>query len=144
MANEDTIGLLKECDAGVKIGIESVEMVLDKVNDNQLFSILEKYLDDNKKLENKINFELNKFKDKEKDPNPIAKAMSWIKINFKLVKGEHDKVIADLITDGCNMGIKSISRYLNQYSSAMEDIKGLCYDLVEIQEKFAKDLRKFL
>lgn len=144
MANEDTIGLLKECDAGVKIGIESVEMVLDKVNDNQLFSILEKYLDDNKKLENKINFELNKFKDKEKDPNPIAKAMSWIKINFKLVKGEHDKVIADLMTDGCNMGIKSISRYLNQYSSAMEDIKGLCYDLVEIQEKFAKDLRKFL
>lgn len=144
MANEDTIGLLKECDAGVKIGIESVEMVLDKVNDNQLFSILEKYLDDNKKLENKINFELNKFKDKEKDPNPIAKAMSWIKINFKLVKGEHDKVIADLMTDGCNMGIKSISRYLNQYSSAMVDIKGLCYDLVEIQEKFAKDLRKFL
>lgn len=144
MDNEDTIGLLKECDAGVKIGIESVEMVLDKVNDNQLFSILEKYLDDNKKLENKINFELNKFKDKEKDPNPIAKAMSWIKINFKLVKGEHDKVIADLMTDGCNMGIKSISRYLNQYSSAMEDIKGLCYDLVEIQEKFAKDLRKFL
>ena len=80
MVNEDTIGLLKECDAGVKIGIESVEMVLDKVNDNQLFSILEKYLDDNKKLENKINFELNKFKDNEKDPNPIAKAMSWIKI----------------------------------------------------------------
>lgn len=144
MVNEDTIGLLKECDAGVKIGIESVEMVLDKVNDNQLFSILEKYLDDNKKLENKINFELNKFKDNEKDPNPIAKAMSWIKINFKLVKGEHDKVIADLMTDGCNMGIKSISRYLNQYSSAMEDIKGLCYDLVENQEKFAKDLRKFL
>lgn len=144
MVNEDTIGLLKECDAGVKIGIESVEMVLDKVNDNQLFSILEKYLDDNKKLENKINFELNKFKDNEKDPNPIAKAMSWIKINFKLVKGEHDKVIADLMTDGCNMGIKSIFRYLNQYSSAMEDIKGLCYDLVENQEKFAKDLRKFL
>lgn len=144
MANEDTIGLLKECDAGVKIGIKSVEMVLDKVNDNQLFSILEKYLDDNKKLENKINLELNKFKDKEKDPSPIAKAMSWIKINFKLVKGEHDKVIADLMTDGCNMGIKSISRYLNEYSSAMEDIKGLCYDLVEIQEKFAKDLRKFL
>ena len=144
MANEDTIGLLKECDAGVKMGIESVEMLLDKVNDEQLFSILEKYLDDNKKLENKINFELNKFKDNEKDPSSIAKAMSWLKINFKLVKGEHDKVIADLMTDGCNMGIKSISRYLNQYSSAMVDIKGLCYDLVEIQEKFAKDLRKFL
>ena len=144
MSNEDTIGLLKECDAGVKMGIESVEMVLDKVNAEQLFSILEKYLDDNKKLENKINFELNKFKDNEKDPSSIAKAMSWLKINFKLVKGEHDKVIADFMTDGCNMGIKSISKYLNQYSSAMKDIKGLCYDLVEIQEKFAKDLRKFL
>ena len=63
---------------------------------------------------------------------------------MKLIKGEHDKTIADLMTEGCNMGIESICRYLNEYDSAMESIKGLCYDLVEIGENFSKDLLSFL
>ena len=144
MINEDTIKLLKECDAGAKMGIDGIEGVIKKVEDKKLFSILEKYLKDHEKLEEKIQEELKKFKDEEKDPNPLAKAMSWMKINMKLIKGEHDKVISDLMTEGCNMGIKSICRYLNQYESAMESVKGLCYDLVEVEENFAKDLRKFL
>ena len=57
--------------------------------------------------------------------------MSWVKINVKLIKGEHDHVVADLMTEGSNMGIKSVCRYMNQYSTAMEGIKDLCYDLIE-------------
>lgn len=144
MPNEDTIKLLKECDAGAKMGIDGIEEVLDKVENEKLKSILEKYLQDHKKLEDKIKDELDKFHDEEKEPNPIAKAMSWIKINFKLIKGEHDKVIADLMIEGCNMGIKSICRYMNQYPNALENIKKLCYDLVELEENFAKDMREYL
>lgn len=144
MSNDDTIKLLKECDSGAKMGIEGINGVMDKADNKQLLSILDKYLKDHEKLEEKIQDELHKFDCDEKEPAVIAKAMSWLKINVKLIKGEHDKVIADLMTEGCNMGIKSICRYLNQYSSAMESIKSLCYDLVEIEENFAKDLRKFL
>lgn len=144
MPNEDTIKLLKECDAGAKMGIEGIKEVLDKVENENLKSILEKYLQDHKKLEDKIKGELDKFHDEEKEPNPIAKAMSWMKVNFKLIKGEHDKVIADLMTEGCNMGIKSICRYMNQYPNALENIKKLCYDLVELEENFAKDMREYL
>lgn len=144
MPNEDTIKLLKECDAGAKMGIDGIEEVLDKVENEKLKSILEKYLDDHKKLEDKIKGELDKFHDEEKEPNPIAKVMSWMKTNVKLIKGEHDKVIADLMTEGCNMGIKSICRYMNQYPTALENIKKLCYDLVELEENFARDLREYL
>ena len=76
MPNEDTIKLLKECDAGAKMGIEGIKEVLDKVENENLKSILEKYLQDHKKLEDKIKGELDKFHDEEKEPNPIAKAMS--------------------------------------------------------------------
>lgn len=144
MANEDTINLLKECNAGAKMVINGINDVIKKVDNKKLLSILEKYLKDHEKLEEKIEDELKKFNAEEKEPNPLAKAMSWAKINMKLIKGEHDKIIADLMTEGCNMGIKSICRYLNEYDSAMESIKGLCYDLVEIEENFSKDLRKFL
>ena len=101
-------------------------------------------MQDHRKLEEKIQDQLNRFHDEEKEPNPIARAMSWIKINVKLIKGQHDHVVADLMTEGCNMGIKSICRYLNQYPTALESIKSLCYDLVELEENFAKDLRKYL
>lgn len=144
MPNEDTIKLLKECDAGAKMGIDGIEEVLDKVENEKLKSILEKYLQDHKKLEDKIKGELDKFHDEEKEPNPIAKVMSWMKTNVKLIKGEHDKVIADLMIEGCNMGIKSICRYMNQYPNALENIKKLCYDLVELEENFAKDMREYL
>ena len=144
MANEYTINLLKECSSGVKMGIDGINSVIEKVDDKKLLFILEKYLKDHEKLEEKIEKELKKFNDDEKEPNPLAKAMSWAKVNMKLIKGEHDKTIADLMTEGCNMGIKSICRYMNEYDSAMESIKGLCYDLVEIEENFSKDLRSFL
>lgn len=144
MPNDDTIKLLKECDAGAKMGIEGIKNVIDKADNKSLIALLEKYLKDHEKLEEKIHEELNRFHDEEKNPSPIAKAMSWVKINMKLVKGENDPTIADLMTEGCNMGIKSICKYLNQYPTAMEGIKGLCYDLVEIEEDFAKDMRKFL
>ena len=144
LPNDDTIKLLKECDAGTKMGINGILEVVDKVENKELLSILSKYLQDHRKLEEKIQDQLNRFHDEEKEPNPIARAMSWIKINVKLIKGQHDHVVADLMTEGCNMGIKSICRYLNQYPTALESIKSLCYDLVELEENFAKDLRQYL
>ena len=50
----------------------------------------------------------DEYHDDGKDPNPMAKGMSWIKTNVKLVIDESDNTIADLITDGCNMGVKSL------------------------------------
>lgn len=109
MPTEDTINLLKECDAGCKMGIDAIKQVIDKVENKKLYDIIVKYLNDHQKLQNKITDKLNEFDCSEEQPSAMAKAMSHMKINFKLVKGEHDKEIADLITDGCNMGIKSIN-----------------------------------
>lgn len=144
MPSEDTIKLLKKCDAGCKMGVDSIKQVIDKTDNKKLHSILEKYLNDHEKLQNKITDKLNEFKDSEEEPSMIAKTMSHLKINFKLIKGEHDKEIAGLMTDGCNMGIKSIHEYINQYPNALESIKNLCNDLSELEENFARDLRSYL
>ena len=108
-------------------------------------NILNKYLEDNKNLGDKTHEYLNQFHDSGKEPNPIAKTMSWFKTNIKLLQGSDvDEQIADLMTDGCNMGIKSIYRYLNKYPNANNDVKGLAKDIIKSQEKFLDDLRIFL
>lgn len=70
--------------------------------------------------------------------------MSWIKTNVKLVMDESDETIADLITDGCNMGVKSLNKYLNQYKAADEKTKDIAKRLINIEESLAIDIRKYL
>ena len=36
--------------------------------------------------------------------------MSWMKTNMKLAMDTSDAAIADLMTDGCNMGVKSLHK----------------------------------
>ena len=144
MINDDTIKLLNECNAGIKMGVEGIKEVIDNAENEQLVDVLNKYLKDHEKLGDKTHEYLNKFHDSDKKPNPIASAMSWIKVNVKMLQGNKDEQIADIMTDGCDLGIKSIARYLNKYPAASQEIKNLVHDIIELEENFALDLRKFL
>ena len=74
----------------------------------------------------------------------MAKSMSWIKTNVMLLVDEQDHTIADLITDGCNMGVKSLNRYLNEYGAAEEKVKDIAKKLIALEDKLAKDIRDYL
>lgn len=144
MIEQDTIKLLRECDAGVKMGVKSIEDVLPKVKN----ATFEKYLTDSKKehekLDREIESALERFHDEGKKPNPIAEGMSYMKTNIKMAMDESDGTIADLMTDGCNMGVKSLSRYLNEYAAADESAKDICKRLIKIEERLAVDIRQYL
>lgn len=144
MIESDTIKLLRECDAGIKMGVSSIGDVMNYASNERL----RKYLSDCKAEHEKLNGEikdlLHKYHDDGKEPNPMAKGMSQIKTSAKLVMNESDETIADLITDGCNMGVKSLNRYLNQYKAADEKTKDIAKRLINLEEKLTTDIRGFL
>ena len=144
MIEQDTIRLLRECDAGVKMGISSIDDVLDDVKSVKLKEYLVNCKDEHVELEREIQKLLKQYQDEGKDPNPIAKSMSWIKTNMKLAMKESDETIADLMTDGCNMGVKSLNKYLNEYCAADEVTKDITKRLINLEEKLAVDIRKYL
>lgn len=144
MIEEDTIKLLRECDAGIKMGISSINDVLDYVSDNTFKQYLIDCREENEEMQKEIQLLLTDYHDEGKDPNPMAKSMSWMKTNVKLVINESDKTIADLITDGCNMGVKSLNRYLNQYRAADEKSKDIAKRLVRLEEDLVKNISQFL
>lgn len=144
MIEQDTIRLLRECDAGVKMGISSIDDVLDDVKSVKLKEYLVNCKNEHVELDREINKLLDKYQDEGKDPNPIAKGMSWIKTNMKLAMKESDETIADLMTDGCNMGVKSLNKYLNEYCAADEVTKDIAKRLINLEEKLAVDIRKYL
>jgi len=144
MGNKDTIYLLKECDAGTKMAIASINDIIEKIEDEKLRRLLIESREEHSKLENDIFTLLSKHGSEDKDPNIAAKGMSWLKTNIKMGMEESDATAAGLITDGCNMGIKSLHKYLNQYENADQVSKGVCKQLVSIEEKLCKNLREYL
>lgn len=144
MENKDTIQLLKECDAGSKMAVSAIDDVLGKVKDSELLDLLIESKKHHEKLGNDLHSILNKEKTDDKEPNCMAKGMSKLKINLKMCVDNTDEMIADLITDGCNMGIKYLYKYRNQYPTASESAKNICKRLIDIEEELRKKIRKFL
>ena len=144
MENKDTIHLLKECDAGSKMAVTSIDEIMESVQDEKLKELLKKSKDHHEKLGNEIHSMLIQYHSEEKDPNPMAKSMSWLKTNMKMSMDKSDATVADLLTDGCNMGIKSLYKYMNQYPNAESKVKNLCNNLIDIERELRKDLRGYL
>ena len=135
MIEQDTIKLLRECDAGVKMGISSINDVLDRVKSRAYYADLNSCKAEHEQLQGEIQGLLSKYRDEGKNPNPIAKGMSWVKTNVKLGMEESDSTIAGLMTDGCNMGVKSLNRYLNQYEAADEVSKDITKRLIHLEQR---------
>ena len=144
MIEHDTIRLLRECDAGIKMGISSIEEVLEYTGDKKLRERLQMSVSEHEEIKKDLQELLDIYHDEGKEPNVMAKGMSWIKTNVKLAINESDNVIADLITDGCDMGVKSLSKYLNQYEGADEKSKDLAKKLIKTEEKLGNDMREYL
>ncbi|MDE6776259.1 MAG: hypothetical protein K2J37_08240 [Ruminococcus sp.] len=144
MVEQDTIKLLRECDSGIKMGISAIDEVMEYAHSPELREYLQDSSRENEELKNDLQEVLADYHDNGKEPNPIASGMSWIKTNFKLKMDESDSTIAELMTDGCNMGIKSLSRYLNQYQAADRRSKDITKRLIKAEEKLSQNMRQFL
>lgn len=141
---EDTVNLLKQCDAGIKMGIEAIDEVIEHVQDSEFKSKLQNYKHDYNFLQDEIAQMLSSLHKSGKDPNPIAKGMSKMKTGLKLTFNETDATIADLMTEGCNMGVKSLNKYLNDYDAARDEAKELAKKLIRLMDRQEFDVRKYL
>ncbi len=144
MIEQDTVRLLRECDAGIKMGVSSIDEVRDYVRSPHFKEALTQCKSAHEKLKEELQALLDRYHDEGKDPNPMAKSMSWVKTNVKLGLDNSDATIADLMTDGCNMGVKSLSRYLNEYKAADEQSKDIAKRLITLEDDLARCARAYL
>ncbi|MCM1026479.1 MAG: hypothetical protein NC432_08570 [Roseburia sp.] len=141
---DDTIRLLRECNAGIKMGVSTLDDVMEHVQSESLRNLLAASKETHTKLGNRTHEYLKEYHDEGKEPAAMAKMMSKLKTNMKLDDEGPDSTAADLVTDGCNMGVKSLYRYLNQYPAAEEKVRKLAKDVAGAEETLVKDLREFL
>lgn len=144
MIESDTIKLLRECDAGIKMGVKSIDDVLPYVKSSKMKEALEECKRRHEHLGREVEAALDRFHDEGKNPNLMAEVMSWMKTSVKMTMDNSDETIADLMTDGCNMGVKSLNRYINEYEAADEDSKDIARRLVTLEDNLAKEIKHYL
>lgn len=144
MSKEDTEGILRECDAGVKTAINSIDEVIDKTDNKELIDALRKSRTEHVELGNDIASLLNENGFEGKDQPVISKLMSKGKIASELLMEPTDATIAELMIDGCNMGIKKLSEYVNRFPTSVSPAVRTAERLIKTEQELMDEMRVFL
>lgn len=141
---ESTKKLLEECSLGCKMAASSMEQVSKYITGDRLGDVIADYKEKHEQLGKKADHILQHVGEEPKEPGMAVSAYSWLTTEMKMKLNDDDAEISKIMMNGCNMGIQSISGFLNQYEDASQESKELARELVQTEESFMKDLKQFL
>lgn len=141
---KQTVTLLEECNSGCKMAVGSMERLKDFIMNAKMGKLLEDSKDQHKKLGEEIAELLVKSGGELKGPDKVATAFSWVTTEMKLLIKDDNSQIAKILTDGCNMGIQSISECINKCPEASHESIALAKKLVKCEESLREELKTFL
>lgn len=136
--------ILNELNKGIKMGMDSISNVSEKVQDDRFKQDLKYQYDEYNKILNEVNDELTKFDDFPKEINPMQKAMSWMGVEMNTMMDKSNSKIAELMIQGTNMGIIEGVKLLNQNPDADEEVKNVLNKFIKFQENTIEQLEKYL
>ena len=140
----ETEKLLEEVNAGIKMAVDAIQEVLPSVKDETLRAEMIRSLEEHQRLGDETHAELLNYGSEGKKPNPIARGMSWIKTEMKLTMDDSDDNAAGLIAEGCDMGIRSLSKYVNDHPGASDRAVELAGRLTRLEERLCDQMRRFM
>lgn len=141
---QDTISLLGDCTAGIEMAVSTIDGLLPDIKDRRLRQKLQDSMEDHNHLRKQACDLLARYGGHEKAPGAMAKSMAWLKTNTRMAIKSDDTTAAYLVADGCDMGVKSLSRSRNRYSMANEDAINLAQELIRCEENLSAGLRPYL
>lgn len=141
---ENTIELLKECSSGCQMALKSVKHVRQYTKDAKLNELLEAYGEKHTTLEREIAGLLGEYHKEEEEPKMIASMGAWMNVEMKMTMHPNDSQVAKLMMDGCNMGIQSVSEYLNKYQNASQKSQDIAKKIIKIEEDFMQEMKGFV
>jgi len=140
----EDIEILKEINKNSKMGMDSLSIVLKKVEDSNFEKLLNAQHDEYQNIFDRTQELLIKNNSEVQDTPPVQKAMSWMGIQFNTITDTSNSKLSELLIQGNDMGVVKGTKLLNNYSFMNDEIKNIVSDFVRLQEKNIDDLKKFL
>ena len=136
--------ILNEVNKGIKMGMDSISSIAEKVTDDQLKDDLQYEYNQYNSILNDVNAELGKYEEFPKELNPAQKMMGWFDIQMSTLTDNSDSKIAEMLIKGTNMGIIEGVKLLNNNPETTENIKNILTNFIHFQENNVERLKKYL
>lgn len=136
--------ILNEINKGIKMGMDSISTVSEKVQDDDLKKNLKFQYDKYNDILNTVNDELSKYDDFPKEINSAQKMMGWMSIKLNTIDDNSNSNISEMMLKGNNMGIIEGVKLLNHNPNTDKNVKNILNEFVKFQEENVNQLRKYL
>lgn len=144
MTDKNNDNLLKEIDTGLQMALYSFDHLLEHVQNPAMKKIITESRNEHLDIKNETEELIKQYNVTRETPGAIAKAMAWMETSYKTSIEESDRVVADILTKGCNMGIKNLFKYLHEFAGADATVSDIAKRLIELEEKLVKSLQLYL
>ena len=136
--------ILNEINKGIKMGMDSISSIAEKVTDDQLKDDLQSEYNQYNEILNDVNAELGKYEEFPKELNPAQKMMGWFDIQMSTLTDDSDSKIAEMLIKGTNMGIIEGVKLLNNNPETTNEIKNILTNFIQFQENNVERLKTYL
>lgn len=127
-----------------QMGVQTIEQLLDIVEDSQFHKQLSTQLTEYTDICREAKELLNQHHCDEKEISGFDKFTAYMMINFKTLTDKSPSHIAEMLIQGSNMGITDATRNIRKYEDADSDILNLMKKLLKIEENNVKTLKEYL
>ena len=136
--------ILNQINQGIKMGMDSISNVSEKVQDSRLKDELLFQYDKYNEILNEVNDELTNYDNFPKDLNPMQKAMGWMGVEMNTLTDKSNSKIAEMMIQGTNMGIIEGVKLLNHNPDTEQHIKDILNKFIDFQQNNVEQLKKYL
>lgn len=136
--------VLNEINKGIKMGMDSISTISEKVGDNNFKDDLLFQYDKYNEILNRVNSELKNYNDFPKELPPMQKAMGYMDIQMSTLNDKSNSHIAEMLIKGTNMGIIEGVKLKNRNPDINPNISNILDDFIQFQENNVEKLKKYL
>jgi len=138
------IEILKEISKDSKMGMDSITMVGEKVQDEKFKKLLDEQHNEYQNIFDRTQEILKQHGETIEDVPTMQKMMGWMGIQMNTMTDKSNSQLSELLIQGNDMGIIKGHKLLNGSNFTTPEIENLLSDFVRLQEKNIDDLKKWL
>lgn len=136
--------VLNEVNKGIKMGMDSISTISEKVGDNNFKDDLLFQYDKYNEILNRVNSELRNYNDFPKELPKMQKTMGYMDIQMSTLNDKSNSHIAEMLIKGTTMGIIEGVKLKNRNPELDKSISSILDDFVCFQENNVEKLKKYL
>lgn len=136
--------ILNEISKAAKMGMDSINYVSEKTEDQELKENLSTQYSGYGKIVDQVNTQFEGYGEIPDDSELKSKMMVWTGIQFNTMADKSSSHIAEIMIQGTTMGIIECQKLINHNPQAEENVKNILNNFMTFQQNSTEKMKEFL